>query len=211
MKQKIILIIIIAFIHSKLNAQIKLLSNIVTQDATSVYPTHIDSLGRGGFMTLPDLTTRNAIPVKRRKQGMMVYVQANDSLYTLTTVDVSLNSGWVAMGLLTQQKLTDSLNSRLKATDTISLSTRIDLKANAGTISDVTTLLTNKINNDTTYLLQKADTASLSNRINLKTNTTDFNTLTTTVGTKLKNKTILKIFFIKKISTTTTQKNEKKR
>ncbi len=38
MKQKIILIIIIAFIHSKLNAQIKLLSNIVTQDATFAYP-----------------------------------------------------------------------------------------------------------------------------------------------------------------------------
>jgi hypothetical protein len=188
MKQKIILIIIIAFVHSKLNAQIKLLSNIVTQDATSVYPTHIDSLGRGGFMTLPDLTTRNAIPVKRRKQGMMVYVQANDSLYTLTTVDVSLNSGWVAMGLLTQQKLTDSLNSRLKATDTLSLSTRIDLKANAGTISDVTTLLTDKFNHDTTLLLQRADTTLFYNRIKLKANTTDLNTLATTVGAKFNTK-----------------------
>ena len=174
-------------INYNLNAQIKLLSNIITQDATSVYPTHIDSLGKGGFMTLPDLTTRNAIPVKRRKQGMLVYVQANDSLYKLTTVDVSLNTGWLAMGLLTQQKLSDSLNTRLKASDTLSLSTRIDLKANAGTISDVTNLLTNKLNiSDTSSLLQKKDTASLSTRIDLKTNTVDFNTLATTVGTKFK-------------------------
>jgi hypothetical protein len=78
MKQKILLFIIMALINYKLNAQIKLLSNIVTQDATSVYPTHIDSLGKGGLMTLPDLSTRNALPVKRRKQGMMVYLQAND-------------------------------------------------------------------------------------------------------------------------------------
>lgn len=187
MKQKILLFIILISINYKLNAQIKLLSNIITQDASSVYPTHIDSLGKGGLMTLPDLTTRNAIPAKRRKQGMMVYVQANDSLYKLTTSDVSLNTGWVAIGLLSQQKLTDSLNSRLKATDTLSLSARIDLKANAGTISDVTTLLADKLNiTDTSLLLQKADTASLSNRINLKANTTDFNSLSTTVGTKFK-------------------------
>ena len=186
MKKIILLFLIIVSISYNSKAQIALTGNITTA-GVAAYPTHIDSLGRGGFMTLPDLTTRNAIPAKRRKQGMMVYVQANDSLYKLTTSDVSLNTGWVAMGLLTQQKLTDSLNSRLKATDTLSLSTRIDLKANAGTISDVTTLLADKLKiTDTSLLLQKADTASLSNRINLKANTTDFNSLSTTVGTKFK-------------------------
>ena len=186
MKKIILLFLIIVSINYNLNAQIALTGNITTA-GVAVYPTHIDSLGKGGLMTLPDLSTRNALPVKRRKQGMMVYVQANDSLYKLTTVDVSLNTGWVAMGILTQQKLTDSLNSRLKVTDTLSLSARIDLKANAGSISDVTTLLADKLNIiDTSLLLQKADTASLSNRINLKTSTTDFSTLTNTVGTKLK-------------------------
>jgi hypothetical protein len=186
MKKIILLFLIIVSINYNLNAQIALTGNITTA-GVAVYPTHIDSLGKGGLMTLPDLSTRNALPVKRRKQGMMVYVQANDSLYKLTTVDVSLNSGWVAMGILTQQKLTDSLNSRLKVTDTLSLSARIDLKANAGSITDVTTLLADKLNIiDTSLLLQKTDTASLSNRINLKTSTTDFSTLTNTVGTKLK-------------------------
>ena len=170
MKKIILLFLIIVSINYNLNAQIALTGNITTA-GVAVYPTHIDSLGKGGLMTLPDLSTRNALPVKRRKQGMMVYVQANDSLYKLTTVDVSLNTGWVALGILTQQKLTDSLNSRLKVTDTLSLSARIDLKANAGSITDVTTLLADKLNIiDTSLLLQKADTATLSNRINLKTN-----------------------------------------
>ena len=186
MKKIILLIVTIVSINYNVKAQISLTGNITTA-GVAVYPTHIDSLGKGGLMTLPDLTTRNAIPVKRRKQGMLVYIQANDSLYKLTTADVSLNTGWVAMGLLTQQKLSDSLNARLKATDTLSLSARIDLKANAGTISDVTTLLADKLKiTDTSFLLQKADTASLSNRINLKANTDVLTALTTTVGTKFK-------------------------
>ena len=185
MKKIILLFLIIVSINYNLKAQIALTGNITTA-GVAVYPTHIDSLGRGGFMTLPDLTTRNAMPVKRRKQGMLVYVQANDSLYKLNTTDLS-NTGWVAMGLLTQQNLSDSLNSRLKAADTLSLSTRIDLKANAGTISDVTSLLNEKLKiTDTSYLLQKIDTASLSNRINLKSNTTDLDILTSIVGTKFK-------------------------
>ncbi|NBT08530.1 MAG: hypothetical protein EBS93_09135, partial [Chitinophagia bacterium] len=187
MKHKIFLIALILFFNFKLNAQTKLGSYATTQDANSTYPTHLDTLGQGGLMTVSSIASRNSILVRRRKQGMMVYVQANDSLYKLTTADVSLNTGWVAMGLLTQQKLSDSLNARLKAIDTLSLSARIDLKANAGTISDVTVLLAEKLKiTDTSLLLQKADTASLSNRINVKANTTDFNSLTTTVGTKFK-------------------------
>jgi len=185
MKKIILLIVIIVSISYNLKAQIALTGNITTA-GVAVYPTHIDSLGRGGLMVMPDLTTRNDIPVKRRKQGMLVYVQANDSLYKLLTADLS-NSGWVAMGFLSQQKLTDSLNARLKSIDTLSLSTRIDLKANAGVISDVTSLIANKFKtSDTSFLLQKADTASLSNRINLKTNTVDFTTLTAAVATKFK-------------------------
>ena len=117
MKKIIILFLIIVSISYNLKAQIAITGNITTA-GVAVYPTHIDSLGRGGFMTLPDLITRNAIPVKRRKQGMLVFVQANDSLYKLTSADLS-NSGWVAMGLLTQQKFSDSLNSRLKGADTL--------------------------------------------------------------------------------------------
>ena len=190
MKKIILLFLIIVSINYNLKAQIALTGNITTA-GVAVYPTHIDSLGKGGFMTLPDLTTRNAIPVKRRKQGMLVFVQANDSLYKLMTADVSLNTGWVAMGLLTQQKFSDSLNSRLKGADTLSLSNRIDLKANAGNIADVNNALMLKLNiddtayllqkTDTSFLLQKKDTANLSNRIDLKANITALNNLNTTI------------------------------
>jgi hypothetical protein len=194
MKKIILLFLIIVSINYNLNAQIALTGNITTA-GVAVYPTHIDSLGKGGFMTLPDLTTRNAIPVKRRKQGMLVFVQANDSLYKLMTADVSLNTGWVAMGLLTQQKFSDSLNSRLKGADTLSLSNRIDLKANVGNITDVNNALMLKLNiddtayllqkTDTSFLLQKKDTATLSNRIDLKANITALNNLNTTINNKL--------------------------
>jgi hypothetical protein len=192
MKKIILLFLIIVSINYNLKAQIALTGNITTA-GVAVYPTHIDSLGRGGFMTLPDLTTRNAMPVKRRKQGMLVYVQANDSLYKLNTTDLS-NTGWVAMGLLTQQNLSDSLNSRLKAADTLSLSNRIELKANTGNITDVNNELVLKLNIidtafllqklDTSFLLQKKDTANLSNRIDLKASITALNNLNTTNNNK---------------------------
>ena len=100
MKYKIFFFIIIAFFTTKLNAQIKLSSYATTQDAGSLYPTHLDSLGQGGFMSLSSIASRDAIITRRRKQGMLVYVQANDSLYKLTTANLS-NTGWVAVGLLT--------------------------------------------------------------------------------------------------------------
>ena len=193
MKKIILLFAILVSINYNLNAQIAITGNITTA-GVAVYPTHIDSLGKGGLMTLPDLTTRNALPVKRRKQGMLVFVQANDSLYKLATADLS-NNGWVAMGLLTQQKLTDSLNSRLKGADTLSLSNRINLKANVDNITDMNNALTLKLNvidttdlfqkRDTSFLLQKKDTANLSNRIDLKASITALNNLNTTINNKL--------------------------
>ena len=193
MKKIILLFAILVSINYNLNAQIAITGNITTA-GVAVYPTHIDSLGKGGLMTLPDLTTRNALPVKRRKQGMLVFVQANDSLYKLATADLS-NNGWVAMGLLTQQKLSDSLNSRLKGADTLSLSNRINLKANVDNITDMNNALTLKLNiidttdlfqkRDTSFLLQKKDTSSLSNRIDLKASITALNNLNTTINNKL--------------------------
>jgi hypothetical protein len=87
---------------------------------------------------------------------------------------------------------TASILSNRIGKDTLNLSARINLKANA---SDVNTSLTSKLNKtDTSYLLQKADTTTLSNRINLKANTSDINTSlalkanTTEVLTSLANK-----------------------
>ena len=194
MKYLIILFTVIAFFNLNANAQVKLGSYAVRNSPGDLYPTHLDSLGQGGFMSLQSIANRNAILIRQRKLGMMVYVQANDSLYKLTSADLS-NTGWVAMGLLTQQKLNDSLNSRLKGADTLSLSNRINLKANVDNITDVNNALTLKLNiidttdllqkNDTSLLLQKKDTSNLSNRIDLKASITALNNLNTTINNKL--------------------------
>jgi hypothetical protein len=103
------------------------------------------------------------------------------STKTQTALDLKLNAADTA-----------SILSNRIGKDTLNLSARINLKANA---SDVNTSLTSKLNKtDTSYLLQKADTTTLSNRINLKANTSDINTSlalkanTTEVLTSLANK-----------------------
>lgn len=98
MKKILFLIILLSFLHSYADAQIALTGNITTIGVTS-YPTHIDSLGKGGYMTMPTIDARNNIPSLRRKYGMLVYVQANDVLYRLGSITLD-NSNWVVVSLL---------------------------------------------------------------------------------------------------------------
>jgi uncharacterized protein (TIGR02145 family) len=49
-----------------------------------VYPTHIDTYGQGGYMTVNNRVERNAIPAERRKIGMMVSYQSYDSVFILS-------------------------------------------------------------------------------------------------------------------------------
>jgi hypothetical protein len=147
MKYLIILFTVVAFFNLNASAQVKLGSYVIRNSPGDLYPTHLDSLGQGGFMSLQTIAARNAILIRQRKMGMMVYVQANDSLYKLNSKDLS-NSGWVALAQLSQEKLADSLNSRLKVTDTLSLLQKKD-----------TALLLQK--SDTLYLLHKTDTSFL--------------------------------------------------
>ncbi len=97
--------------------------------------------------------------------------------------------------LVTKLKLSDTatmLSNRI-GKDTLSLSARINFKANTLDInaaltlkanaSDIATNLSSKLNNtDTSFLLQKADTITLSNRIDLKANSTD---VATSLGGKV--------------------------
>ena len=93
--------------YSVTNAQIKVVGNLTTNGVAS-YPTHIDSLGKGGFMVMPDIAGRNAIPSLRRKRGMLVYVQSVDSLYKLNTNNsnkLTSNSDWLTIGLSSDQEV----------------------------------------------------------------------------------------------------------
>ncbi len=116
MKKIILLYLVLQLSHSLVNAQVEIGSTISTVGGKGEYATHIDSLGRGGFMVLPSIATRDSIPLKRRKQGMLVYVQSVDVLYKLNSA--SLDNTWLAIGLsssvdvarfLSYAKLSDSL------------------------------------------------------------------------------------------------------
>ncbi len=74
-----------AFCATIVNAQVKVLGKIEPNGPTDTYPTHVDSLGRGGFVAVKTWQERNNIPLPRRKAGMMVSVKSAtvDSLYRL--------------------------------------------------------------------------------------------------------------------------------
>ena len=115
--------------------------------------------------------------------------------------------------LLTKLKITDTaamLSNRI-GKDTLSLSNRINLKANLADFNNINTTLSSKLNladtikytkqtytdsslvtklriTDTAAMLSNRigkDTLSLSNRINLKANLADFNNINTTLSSKL--------------------------
>ena len=107
MKKILTIYILFQLCYSVTNAQIKVVGNLTTNGVAS-YPTHIDSLGKGGFMVMPDIAGRNAIPSLRRKRGMLVYVQSVDSLYKLNTNNsnkLTSNSDWLTIGLSSDQEV----------------------------------------------------------------------------------------------------------
>ena len=89
------------------NGSIPLTSNIGTTASTDIFPTHIDSLGQGGLMTMLTVADMNAITTARRKFGMQVAVTsdstpANNKVYILANIAmggvsdvVSNNSNWI--------------------------------------------------------------------------------------------------------------------
>jgi hypothetical protein len=95
-------------------------------------------------------------------------VDSNSTTFRITSSGTShsfnipnASTSGVTRGLLSNTQYT-TFNSKLSASDTASLSSRIDLKLN---ISDTSTMLSK--------YLRKTDTATLSNRINLKLNISD--------------------------------------
>lgn len=96
--KKIILFIIVFFISCfLLEAQVKVVAPINPNAPTDNYPTHIDSLGHGGFISVKNTTIRNSISTLRRKEGMLVYVVQTDSLYQLK--GGITNANWTAFKL----------------------------------------------------------------------------------------------------------------
>jgi hypothetical protein len=91
MPSKLILIICI-LISSFANAQVNVVGYIQTNGVAD-YPTHIDSMGKGGYMIAKNITERNAIPCLRKKYGMACYVQSEQKMYILK--DSTCINTWV--------------------------------------------------------------------------------------------------------------------
>lgn len=83
MKKIYLLIGCIFFICLFTEAQVRVNGPVNPSSPLDLYPTHIDSLGHGGFMAVTSKAIRNSIPPLRRKQGMLVYVRETDSVYQL--------------------------------------------------------------------------------------------------------------------------------
>lgn len=78
------------------------------------YPTHSEEYGRGGYRSVDTKSQMNAIPVERRKEGMLVNVK-NDKIYTLK------NGNFVDAGLG---------GSSVGATPNLSIEIKTEIKDN---------------------------------------------------------------------------------
>jgi len=103
MKRIIIILILFQFCNSSLIAQSIKLSGYISPRAGANNPSHIDSLGKGGFMVVSSKLDRDSIPLDRRKFGMLVFVQNNNTLYQLkdsaSAKLYSDSTDWLSIGL----------------------------------------------------------------------------------------------------------------
>jgi hypothetical protein len=90
--KKILAITLFLFSIQLVVAQVNV-TGYISPYGTAGYPTHIDSLGMGGYMSVSDEAALNAIPLLRRKSGMAVYVRSSNRIFTLVS-DLS-NNGWM--------------------------------------------------------------------------------------------------------------------
>ena len=85
-------------------------------DTTDIYATHDSVYGKGGYREVLDLLERDAITTARRSDGMLVYVQSENTIYKLQ--DGLENTNWIEFKLDAKSIEYDNSNSTLSS-DTI--------------------------------------------------------------------------------------------
>jgi hypothetical protein len=66
------------------NGTVVLTGMISTTDTTDKYPTHEDTLGKGGYRSVPTYNDLQNIPDLRRKIGMLCYIENEENIYILS-------------------------------------------------------------------------------------------------------------------------------
>lgn len=94
--KRILTILMLSVASVAVKAQVKVLGRIVPNSVIDTYPTHTDSLGRGGLIAVATWQERNSIPLPRRKSGMLVRVKSATVDSTYTIGGVLSNADWIA-------------------------------------------------------------------------------------------------------------------
>jgi hypothetical protein len=63
---------------------VKITGTIVPTDTTDTYPTHDSQYGKGGYISVTDITSRDNISSFRRTEGMLVWVISEGNFYRLS-------------------------------------------------------------------------------------------------------------------------------
>ena len=99
---------------------VPLTGKVAPTDTTDTFATHMDIYGEGGYMTVADVTEREAITTERRKQGMAVFQNDTNELYILQ--DGVTNADWVLFsgggGSGDMQDVYDNSTPNVEASDT---------------------------------------------------------------------------------------------
>ncbi|MEO5889744.1 MAG: hypothetical protein ABIQ31_05790 [Ferruginibacter sp.] len=95
MKKLISFLLIVACSCSAFG-QVTVVGSINT-NGVAAYPTHYDSLQKGGYRVVADIEERDFIPTLRRKLGMLVYTQEDSTMWQLRDPTLG-NANWIVSG-----------------------------------------------------------------------------------------------------------------
>ena len=109
---------------AQIPGSVPLTGKVAPTDTTDTFATHVDIYGEGGYMTVADVTERDAITTERRKQGMAVFVNSTNEMYILQ--DGVTNADWVLFSG-GGGDLQSVMNSGSSATG---LTTQVDIETN---------------------------------------------------------------------------------
>jgi len=91
---------------SKIEGGVPVTGFISPTDSEDTYATHKDIYGQGGYRSVANIAERDAIPLDRRSEGMLVFVKDTNLTYQL--IDGTDNAHWVTRNNVGVDELTEN-------------------------------------------------------------------------------------------------------